>query len=221
MVVHFSSWPVAPGHAGPHLRKLPRASHPSLIFCQIPAPPDASSQQLRASGSHLVGLPFAGCVHLHPVAQGLYHPHQRPPETLARVYQQCFARSPDLKEARTLGTRKATLSSSDSEGETYTTWKCLQFTFLKLPIFVLYMPGVPGDWGCGWHGWAMEIKLLTFFIKLNSKSIDESPVAFLRGTVNSTYIFGVIYTVPVTLLLREGEGISVKKRNLCMERLWQ
>ena len=60
----------------------------------------------------------------------------------------------------------------------------------------------------------MEIKLLTFFIKLSSKSIDESPVAFLRGTVNSTYICGVIYTVPVTLLLREGEGISVKKKPL-------
>lgn len=65
----------------------------------------------------------------------------------------------------------------------------------------------------------MEIKLLTFFIKLSSKSIDESPVAFLRGTVNSTYIFGVIYTVPVTLLLREGEGISVKKKPLYGEAM--
>ena len=82
VVTHFSSWPVAPAHAGPRLRKLPRASHPSLIFFQIPVPPDASSQQLRASDSHLVGLPFAGCVHLHPGAQGLCHPHQRPPETL-------------------------------------------------------------------------------------------------------------------------------------------
>ena len=65
--------------------------------------------------------PRGGCRCLHPGAQGLYHPHQRPPETLARVYQRCFARSPDLKEARMLGTRKAMLSSSDSEGETYTT----------------------------------------------------------------------------------------------------
>lgn len=56
------------------------------------------------------------------------------------------------------------------------------------------------------------------FIKLSSKSIDESPVAFLRGTVNSAYIFGVLYTVPVSLLLRKGEEIPVK---FCMERLWQ
>lgn len=60
------------------------------------------------------------------------------------------------------------------------------------------MPGVPGDWGCGWHSWAMEINLLTLFIKLSSKSVDESPAASLRGTVSSAYVFGVVYTVPVT-----------------------
>ena len=60
------------------------------------------------------------------------------------------------------------------------------------------MPGVPGDWGCGWRSWAMEINLLTLLIKLSSKSLDESPAASLRGTVSSAYIFGVVYTVPVT-----------------------
>ena len=56
------------------------------------------------------------------------------------------------------------------------------------------------------------------FIRLSSKSIDESPVAFLRGTVNSAYTFGVLYTAPVTLLLRKGEETPVK---FCMERLWR
>lgn len=125
-------------------------------------------------------------------------PASEAPRDAARVYQRCFGRSPDLEGAGTLGMRKAMLSSSDSEGETYTTWKRLQFAFLKLPIFVLYMPGVPGDWGCGWHSWAMEIKLLTFFIKGSFKSVDESPAAFLRGTVSSAYVFGVVYTVPAT-----------------------
>lgn len=44
----------------------------------------------------------------------------------------------------------------------------------------------------------MEINLLTLFIKLSSKSVDESPAASLRGTVSSAYVFGVVYTVPVT-----------------------
>lgn len=44
----------------------------------------------------------------------------------------------------------------------------------------------------------MEINLLTLLIKLSSKSLDESPAASLRGTVSSAYVFGVVYTVPVT-----------------------
>ena len=140
---------------------------PASLSYHVPLIPGSSSKHLllpaaEGIGSHLVGLPFAGCVHLHPGAQGLCHPHQRPPEIPARVYLWLSAHSPGLEGAGMLGMRKATLSSSDSKGETYMTWKMLQFSFLKLPIFVLYWSGVPGDCACGWQSWTMEIKLPTF-----------------------------------------------------------
>lgn len=136
---------------------------PASLSYHVLLIPGSSSKHLllpaaEGIGFHLVGLSFAGCVHLHPGAQRLCRPRQRPPEIPAQVYLRRSARSPGLEGAGMLGMRKATLSSSDSKGETYMTWKMLQFAFLKVPIFVLYLSGVPGDWGCGWQSWTMEIK---------------------------------------------------------------